>query len=1738
LKTKIAISIALISLPVLFSACSLGILSRRNNPAPGGTLKEVEGFQAKLISPFETKKWNVPDVEASDLIPKDTQIVFIYRSLKDAQEARARFSSPITSLTFDESVSEGEFFDSVPAKVGLVEGLPWSKVIEYVNKRAEILGAVPVTFFKISETSVGSPADYEALKKDYLKAIGHQPTLKGFAKPSDQEIKIAFIDTGVNPAEGALAKRVVFGVGSNYVLGEDPDRPIESTSDHGTAVMSVTDLLLGDLLPKVKYYPIRLSFNQRGLKSVSNQELFLAIRRAVNYKVSIINMSVVEARINEKGETEPITSIDAALGYAIYLAVQRNVFISAAAGNALYLDKNQGLVTGAIDPITYEGPLSINQVNGNQSFTINPGSWTTYFPGVMGGAAVLTKSFFNNGLELSIFSNWGKNSVEIAAPGTEVPVVGKSWNGTSFVAPAVTAGAALVLARLKEKNLDTHPAFIESILLNGTPTLSPLEKAERGIIAGRSLNLKSLAEYLDAYVSLSEAERMEEPFSANFSAGTGWNPSAEADWMRKGNLIMTVTPPEPSVGDKINVKAKLFFPGREPLDVSRDIIVTSNRELNGVRCVTFAEDTRQGLNGQIDPFCGSSELNLIGHYRTIVNEMKVPLKSKDQETLTELKIEPPSEIVPLSVNSFELIAKFETSNGPKTKTVTVLGDWKVASGPGASIVSPGRLSLLDTVFGKTYTLTASYGDKTAEFEVAVPNLLNPKLRIQTLIGTTLTKGQTEKLNAMFTLPSGREIEVGAAWQNATYGTIPNGPQISVDTMKLPFGIHDFEAKFTIHTISGDKPTSAKVSLNVVENLDHITFVTVTPVIKAGEIAQTIATAYPVGNASYVLGVANGVTYRSSAAPNVTIDSQGVIRTAQSFNGTSTITATYFGKSANFILTVIPFDANTGNSNDFTLRVEPDYATAPFNWSYGALGGIGYRAMADYTDGSKRDVSNQASFSAKGDFFKDAQRSGDRYFNYNSSTKACDQAGKIAVVYAGKTAERDVLYLKRGPVKRAFLSIRARNENVEPDANGSIGKRYIGDSIDNLFLVEVSDGRQPNPVNAYETKWTLTSVDTGKTYTWADRGNSTAALPAGNYKAKVTGNYRGNCLDEVLTKEYTFELGEAPFVALEIVTLSQTDLQYHWSKPTISFQVGLLRASGKRSGKIDNKNLVFTVRNERGEIAPNAGVVSVTGGDEDFLPSYHLVTWGPEIKRKLSITAALSSPNFVSNTISRTTAGMRRYEPRDLPARAQIPAQLPERPAADPRCLNADGSPKVFADTVIAAGTGKSDDPFLICTEGQLFNHVAAVLPGLKAQNLVRDLYFVAGRNLDYQGIANFQKRIPLFQRILLTNLLGRIYYDFKGYRISNVKFIDQERDGLSLFERVDDLTIRNLIVDRVVISGRFNVAAIATSAESLVLENVIVANSTLTGSTIGGLLASSRGATLKNCGNFHANIYSVFGTAGGLIGNAELGNKILESWVDADLTFQLQANGLNFGGIVGAGGAVPALPPASTDVDPSFDVTKDRYFNVIRGSRYRGSIKVGYVTSDSTGTGGIIGYGGAAILLNNESSGTISAGGSNVGGISGNQVGNSPHNFLGMVIRNHSDMFVLGGRDSNSFSATAGTVGRATGIQIHENTTGSLQVKAPKGVGGFLGHSNDSWLAAYDNQPKAEVSTPDQIGCGGAVGLLKPLLLTFLDAARTKYTPTPLFEGNRWSNSATLCRSSVAEYIDGRTNVEVSGIER
>lgn len=548
-KTIYIRAVCAISIPVLgilFTMQNCGSVRHTNHVLPPSPFEENK----LLFSPEFVAHQKLADSEGRDLkpeaiIPAGTELSVIARDkcLRDRLNDPRRIHHWIDGYITSEIPlgNDSDIFSETAIGIRTRMAFTVAQLNNYAKLDACVVGLSNTT--KIAYRAATNPS---ATASDLLNALEFNSADAIFkAKiPATIKVRVAILDSGLDYNNVSLSSKVdrEYDKFYNYlgtVIGVTPSKGNQDYFGLGTQIAS---LIAGDsgknfkglaernvtLLP----IKIRNDINQ----TFGSYQYLNMIKLAVNMKADVINLA-----------TSDVASCDPIVGHAMLQAIRRNVFIVLSAGDNIEPDRSKPRRPGAFLSVKDNGPL----YEGNTSA---PGCWGRYLKGALTVAASDTQ-----GTNLTHFSNWGEDAVEVAAPGVNIRAIqhnNKEVISDSIVLPTalVTASAVMTIAYHKAMTWSYDPWLIEDIMLNAFPTRSTLSSLIR---RGKFLNFSSLANYLQALESKSAEQRLAES-SDNAELTGGWNAEAAVD-TKLMNVDVYAKNPMLQAGRRIQLNAVAYY---------------------------------------------------------------------------------------------------------------------------------------------------------------------------------------------------------------------------------------------------------------------------------------------------------------------------------------------------------------------------------------------------------------------------------------------------------------------------------------------------------------------------------------------------------------------------------------------------------------------------------------------------------------------------------------------------------------------------------------------------------------------------------------------------------------------------------------------------------------------------------------------------------------------------------------------------------------------------------------------------------------------------------------------------------------------------------------------------------------------------------------------------------------------------------------------------------------------------
>jgi len=258
-----------------------------------------------------------------------------------------------------------------------------------------------------------------------------------------QDITVAVVDTGIQFNHPFLKENLIGGKGKvsakNYGVDFSTKRPSTTPSDthgHGTHVAGIVK----SIFPEVKILALKY-YNPMASGQANLNSTIKALEYAVDQNVDIINYS--------GGGPEPSAEELAVLKKA----ERKGILVIAAAGNEKSnIDRKRN----------------------------------AYYPASYGLSNIITVAAHDQNLNLIAASNWGKKSVDIAAPGlrikSAIPQGGAGYmTGTSQATAFVTGVVALVKSKYPEFNYQQ----VRNIIISSS---SKTKKLKGKVLGGGKLD--------------------------------------------------------------------------------------------------------------------------------------------------------------------------------------------------------------------------------------------------------------------------------------------------------------------------------------------------------------------------------------------------------------------------------------------------------------------------------------------------------------------------------------------------------------------------------------------------------------------------------------------------------------------------------------------------------------------------------------------------------------------------------------------------------------------------------------------------------------------------------------------------------------------------------------------------------------------------------------------------------------------------------------------------------------------------------------------------------------------------------------------------------------------------------------------------------------------------------------------------------------------------------------------------
>lgn len=311
------------------------------------------------------------------------------------------------------------------------------KAIDKIEQRDDVLSVSPNYQFEYD--SVTKPNDEYLSNQWYLNRIGYFDALQ-YTKNAET-VRVGVMDSGVNADNPDLKDTVNRELSKSFV---DND-PFEDSKDHGTCVAGIIGAC---------------SNNSIGISGICNNIEIVSLKVGNKNGSSLSNVSLAL----DYAQKNNIDLLNFSLGFEYYkLGFPEEVKTCFA--------KYSGLIVSA---------------SGNDGYDLENGSVYS-FPSSLDFDNIISVANSNEKNELTDSSNYGKISVDLAAPGTNIYTTSsdlkyRNFNGTSASCPVVTGSVALI----KSIYPDISNSQLKAFLLNNVDVVDGLKGK---LVTGGVLNI-------------------------------------------------------------------------------------------------------------------------------------------------------------------------------------------------------------------------------------------------------------------------------------------------------------------------------------------------------------------------------------------------------------------------------------------------------------------------------------------------------------------------------------------------------------------------------------------------------------------------------------------------------------------------------------------------------------------------------------------------------------------------------------------------------------------------------------------------------------------------------------------------------------------------------------------------------------------------------------------------------------------------------------------------------------------------------------------------------------------------------------------------------------------------------------------------------------------------------------------------------------------------------------------------
>jgi hypothetical protein len=1265
-----------------------------------------------------------------------------------------------------------------------------------------------------------------------LGEMGWNADVKEFTGRLKDKVKVAIVSTGADYESPSLKTSIDSNLlvtssyvdkDGNFIQGDFPS----DLDGFGTQVASLLGhQSLGVAREFIEILPIKVALSARRL---GLSDLTRGISLAVNKGAEVIVLPHDFAT----------SGCDPVLGHAIYKAREKGVVFVIAAGD--------GLLNSAKEKLGF--PIVAARDDGPASYeaTSTPACWSRYFLGALSFAA--SEGFAK---PLPDFSNYG-DDIELSAMGVGINTVGlkdspAKSQGTAFSAAWGAAAAAMAIAHHKTFSFKYGAWYIENLLVASATRDPNAMAAERRNRFGSLLNFTNLVNLLVRTESMTDSERRNGIETINPRQGDGWKPGEDKANLKYVALTLGKSTARP--GEEVSYKVVAYFRSGEERDVTSDATYTriSIQAIGGKKYIELLKPGTLKIEDAeaFKLFKGSPTFTINANFSNEQAQgfdskrLRVDIEGKQRE-VTKLTIQPPKTPVRVGqeINLFSLTAEYsngssEDATGGATWSTSVPGELRAS-------VTPGLIDSRNAVAGKTYTVSASFGGKTAEISVTVVAETLKSFYVHNYlgIGGKIERGQKVTLEARMILSAlgvDREQAIEAVWFNGSTRLNGGTPvrSLTIDTSNLPLGTQTYKAVATFRTESGTQEVTATISFVIADEISRIEIHMKTPIIQVGQPFFIDLRAYR-NNNSYVV-VTEDTAWSTNTPQHVTINRSGVGFISDEFAGnTLTIRAEYKGQIAEIQVGVIRGSVVTGSNSliDY-LTLHVHIGTEHQRYCYFPPTII----TAKYKDGAARTLTSASrSFAERDDKggWKDATLPLFGGREYRASVTYND--GSAASGAGGNSVISALFVMPKKPLDTITFNI-----------GGESRLKYImrkgGQSRDDVASEGVCElsGFKASPEGLYaELGAKEIRVKTSKS-------------SVGSYTVTTQGEYTGMGIRELKQGSFDVDVLEPKPVRLEIsgdkVKVGSSTFSAYGAR---HFDIRLFDANN-RIVDVDPRDieLQLTVAGRPIDLKNDP---TIRMGDPSY--PFTLRAYPKSFGQVYTLTARHKQTNLAA---SETFTDVGSWESSD-PTPWKLPSEEPEKrnETIHPACAAYLKNPTGLE---YAGGKGTVADPLVVCDKMQLVSVVnypdhssyCKTVACTRSRDIEkRDRFFVLlGANIDYQG----NQIAPIKGKFARD-----VYFDGGGHSISNYVIVDSEADDQALFGSTSDMWVTNLTIENPTVRGRNSVAAF--NARNARLENVQVIGGVVWGqSRVGGVVVS--GYQLKNVRVFGTEVRYESSYAGGI----------------------------------------------------------------------------------------------------------------------------------------------------------------------------------------------------------------------------------------------------------------------------------